>query len=144
MENENFFDSAASSSYNENMSLDSFENISPANTGTIVDNASIPELTTITSPNVRISKVWTHFTKDKDFKTNKKANCNYCPVSYTCSGSSTSNLLKHLYKNHAVKANLLENEINIESFFNTSQVNIIKYCFEIYYLLTVALYLVGI
>jgi radical SAM protein with 4Fe4S-binding SPASM domain len=143
MENENFFDTAASSSYNENMSLDSFENISPVNTGTEVDNTSISELTTITSSNVRISKVWTHFTKNVNFKTNKKAKCNYCSVVYTCSGSSTSNLTKHLYKNHAIKANLLENETNIESFFNAPEVNIIKY-FKIYNLLTVTLYLVGI
>jgi len=47
------------------------------------------------------SHVWEHFTKDSDFKTNKKAICNHCNKTYTCSGGSTSNLSKHL-KKHSV------------------------------------------
>ena len=44
------------------------------------------------------SHIWEHFTRDSDFKNNKKAICNHCQKIYTCSEGSTSNLSKHLKK----------------------------------------------
>ena len=49
------------------------------------------------------SFVWSHFTKDVNFKDNKKAICNYCNKKYTCFGSSTSNLAKHLRNVHSIQ-----------------------------------------
>src|ERR1700722_3281298 len=46
------------------------------------------------------SHVWTYFTKDQNYKENKKASCNLCSKIYTCSGGSTSNLSNHLRKKH--------------------------------------------
>jgi len=47
------------------------------------------------------SHVWKHFTKDPDYKTNKKARCNYCGQTYTCSADSTTEPSKHLKKFHS-------------------------------------------
>src|SRR5687767_13418497 len=49
------------------------------------------------------SHVWKHFTKDPNYKSNKKASCNYCNKVYICSASTTSGILKHLQKVHASK-----------------------------------------
>ncbi|RGB26716.1 hypothetical protein C1646_800108 [Rhizophagus diaphanus] len=49
------------------------------------------------------SYVWNHFTKDPDYKNNKKANCNYYHKTYICSTSTTSEISKHLKKFHATK-----------------------------------------
>ncbi|CAB5331878.1 unnamed protein product [Rhizophagus irregularis] len=49
------------------------------------------------------SYVWNHFTKDPDYKNNKKANCNYCHKTYICSAGTTSGISKHLKKFHATK-----------------------------------------
>lgn len=46
------------------------------------------------------SYVWSYFTRDSNFKENKKATCNMCKKSYICSGGSTSNLSKHLKNRH--------------------------------------------
>ncbi len=70
------------------------------------------------------SQVWTHFTKDKNFKENKKAICNHCGIKYTCSGSSTSNLSKHL-KKHPIQTGKTQQmgQSIIEMFGSTSKVN---------------------
>ncbi|CAB5351885.1 unnamed protein product [Rhizophagus irregularis] len=49
------------------------------------------------------SYVWNHFTKDPDYKNNKKANCNYCHKTYICSAGTTSGISKHLKKFHVTK-----------------------------------------
>ncbi|CAB4377035.1 unnamed protein product [Rhizophagus irregularis] len=49
------------------------------------------------------SYVWNHFTKDPDYKNNKKANCNYCHKTYICYAGTTSGISKHLKKFHATK-----------------------------------------
>src|SRR3954471_23047586 len=54
------------------------------------------------------SFAWNYFTKDTDFKNNKKATCNYCHKSYKCSGRSTSGITKHLKNVH----NLTQNTSN--------------------------------
>jgi len=49
---------------------------------------------------IRTSKVWKYFTRDENFKNNKKATCNICGITYICTGGSTSNLNKHIKKKH--------------------------------------------
>ena len=71
------------------------------------------------------SMVWLYFTKDSDFKENKKATCKHCSQIYVCSGSSTSNLKKHLQK-HNIQANPNHGQ-DIREFFRSSKVNV--YCF---------------
>ncbi|GES89709.1 hypothetical protein GLOIN_2v1790453 [Rhizophagus clarus] len=51
------------------------------------------------------SEAWKYFTKDVNFKENKKATCNLCSAIYVCSASSTSNLKKHIKKNILKKNN---------------------------------------
>ena len=46
------------------------------------------------------SCAWNYFTKDANFKQNKKATCNICSKTYVCSGGSTSNLSSHLQRIH--------------------------------------------
>ena len=47
------------------------------------------------------SDVWNVFTKDVNYKQNKKAKCNLCGVTYICTGGSTSNLNKHIKNKHS-------------------------------------------
>jgi hypothetical protein len=60
------------------------------------------------------SFVWNHFKRDTKFKDNKKAACNYCNKIYVCTGSSTTNLSKHLRNVHSIQqgvqpiANIIE------------------------------------
>jgi PPE-repeat protein len=49
------------------------------------------------------SFVWNHFIRDTNFKDNKKATCNYCNKTYVCTGSSTTNLSKHLRNVHSIQ-----------------------------------------
>ena len=72
------------------------------------------------------SFAWNHFTKDEDFKNNKKATCNHCHKSYICSGGSTSGITKHLKSVY----NLVQNsrnppigETNVLNMLQTSKVN---------------------
>jgi radical SAM protein with 4Fe4S-binding SPASM domain len=48
----------------------------------------------------KASDVWKYFTKDVNYKQNKKAKCNLCGVTYICTGGSTSNLNKHIKNKH--------------------------------------------
>src|SRR2546430_12091108 len=48
------------------------------------------------------SFAWNHFTKDTNFKDNKKATCHHCNKTYTCSGGSTSGITKHLKNVHNI------------------------------------------
>ena len=59
------------------------------------------------------SEVWKHFTRDVNFKENKKATCNLCGAVYICSGGSTSNLKKHIKKRHSEKEQRQELITNI-------------------------------
>ncbi|CAB5364726.1 unnamed protein product [Rhizophagus irregularis] len=65
------------------------------------------------------SIVWIHFTKDPDFKENKKATCKYCSKVYVCSGGSTSNLKKHL-KKHNIQMNQNHGQ-DIREMFSSSK-----------------------
>lgn len=51
------------------------------------------------------SHIWKHFTKDPNYQMNRKASCNYCSKTYTCSASSTTGPAKHLAKYHAAQLN---------------------------------------
>jgi BED zinc finger/Pentapeptide repeats (8 copies) len=132
MENDNSTDLQCN---NDNASLDnpslgnaSLDNASLDNASldnASFDNTSLGNASLISSSlSHKSSQVWSHFTKDINFKTNKKAFCNYCPSAYICSGGSTSNLAKHLNKYHASKLNLPVNETSIENYFSSTQVNI--------------------
>lgn len=81
----------------------------------------------ITKLEASASEVWKYFTKDSNFKQNKKAKCDVCGVTYTCSGGSTSNLLKHINKKHFAKQ---KQELKITDVFNISaKVNILNFFF---------------
>ena len=111
-------------SYDESSSLTSHENI-----GTDSIATSNPLETTPVTTIFSRSKVWEHYTKGADFKNNKKVTCKYCKTIYTCSGGSTSNMIKHLEKIHPSKINLITSNSSIDSFFKT-KVNL-KYFFKI-------------
>ncbi|GBC07730.1 hypothetical protein RclHR1_07660006 [Rhizophagus clarus] len=64
------------------------------------------------------SEAWKYFTKDVNFKENKKATCNLCGAIYVCSAGSTSNLKKHIKKKHSEKEQHQELITNI---FNKEQ-----------------------
>ena len=76
----------------------------------------------ITNPG---SHVWKHFTKDPNYKMNKKATCNYCGKTYTCSAGSTTGPSKHLAKVHAVQLNPQIAQKSVLDMLNESKVFII-------------------
>ena len=49
-----------------------------------------------------VSFVWNHFTKNTDYKNNKKATCNRYKKVYICSASRTSGITKHLKNVHNI------------------------------------------
>ncbi|CAB4377007.1 unnamed protein product [Rhizophagus irregularis] len=59
----------------------------------------------------KASDVWKYFTKDVNYKQNKKAKCNVCGVTYICTGGSTSNLNKHIKNKHSGSEKLQEMSI---------------------------------
>jgi BED zinc finger len=70
------------------------------------------------------SIVWMHFTKDPNFKENKKATCKHCSKTYICFGGSTSNLKKHLDK-HNIQTSVQKQGLDIREMFGSSKVNIL-------------------
>jgi len=62
------------------------------------------------------SEVWNYFTKDENYKETKKAKCNHCGISYTCTDGSTSNLNKHIKNSHSGKIQ----EVSIKDIFDTA------------------------
>lgn len=77
------------------------------------------------------SFVWKHFSKDIDYKNNKKASCNHCNKMYICSAGSTSGLSKHLKKVHNIQQNQEQrSEINVLKMLHDSKVNIFFYKFN--------------
>jgi hypothetical protein len=76
------------------------------------------------------SFVWSHFTKDTDYKNNKKAKCEHCNKTYVCTGGSTSGLTKHLRNVHnIIKTQEQTSEVNVLTMLQAPKVNI----FYIYY-----------
>jgi hypothetical protein len=72
------------------------------------------------------SFVWYHFTKDSDYKNNKKANCSHCNKTYICSGGSTSELTKHLKNVHNIvqqNQSKQTGETNVFMMLQASKVN---------------------
>ena len=77
------------------------------------------------------SFVWRHFTKDINYKENKKAACNHCNKSYICSGGSTSGLKKHLKNVHnIIESNQNEQPINVFDMLQGAKVSILIYKFD--------------
>lgn len=118
--------------YEESGSLTSHDNNDNDNDNSNVDTSNLSESASITSTISR-SKAWEHFIKSPDFKNDKKATCKYCRTTYTCSGSSTSNLIKHLEKTHPAKLNLMTDSSSIVNFFKAKVIfeifqNCKKYC----------------
>ena len=72
------------------------------------------------------SFAWNHFTKDPDFKNNKKAICNRCNKMYICSAGSTTNITKHLKNIHNIQQNRCKqtSETNVLKMLQDSKVNI--------------------
>src|SRR4051795_2814811 len=70
-----------------------------------------------------VSFVWNHFTKNTDYKNNKKATCNRCKKVYICFASSTSGIIKHLKNVHSiVQHNEPISDINVLSMLQASKV----------------------
>src|SRR4051812_49282705 len=72
-----------------------------------------------------VSFVWNHFTKNTNYKNNKKATCNRCKkvYIYICSASSTSSITKHLKNVHSiVQHNEPTSDINVLSMLQASKV----------------------
>lgn len=59
----------------------------------------------------KASNVWKYFTKDVNYKQNKKAKCNLCGITYTCTGGSTTNLNKYISSRHSSSEKLQETSI---------------------------------
>ena len=71
------------------------------------------------------SYVWKHFTKDPDYKNNKKASCNYCKKIYICSAGTTSGISKHLQKHHTGQVNHQKAQKSVIDMLNESKVKYI-------------------
>lgn len=82
-------------------------------------DAEIDDTSSITSKPAKMSKseVWNYFTKDDNYKENKKAKCNHCGITYTCTDGSTSNLNKHIKSRHSGKQ-----ELSIRDMFDSKKV----------------------
>lgn len=81
-----------------------------------IDDASVPE-------SIKGSDVWKYFTKDANFKENKKTKCELCGITYTCTGGSTTNMHNHIRNKHSKRT---PQEISIKDAFNiTPKVNIL-------------------
>jgi BED zinc finger len=81
------------------------------------------------------SHVWSYFTRDPNFKENKKATCNLCKKSYVCSGGSTSNLSKHLKNKHNLQRTTSQEQqqqgLDIRDAFKMKKViYLILFCFK--------------
>ncbi|KAJ2451526.1 hypothetical protein EV183_003560 [Coemansia sp. RSA 2336] len=50
------------------------------------------------------TSIWTHFTKDADYATNRRGRCVYCHNYYSCSSGSTGNMWRHIKRSHPEKA----------------------------------------
>ena len=88
------------------------------------------------------SYVWKYFTKDTNYKINKKASCNYCNKTYICFGGTTSGISKHLQKNHAAQLGLQKAQKSVIDMLKESKVSILFYLFyQNQILLIVNLYL---
>ncbi|KAJ2850188.1 hypothetical protein IWW36_002096 [Coemansia brasiliensis] len=65
-------------------------------------NAASP---TAGTPSARSrTSIWTHFTKDADYATNRRGRCVYCHNYYSCSSGSTGNMWRHIKRSHPEKA----------------------------------------
>jgi BED zinc finger len=72
------------------------------------------------------SYVWNYFKKDEHFKDNKKATCILCNKTYVCSGSSTTNISKHLKVVHSIQRGTQPTGPNVaEILINSQRVYII-------------------
>ena len=77
-----------------------------------------------------VSFVWNHFTKNTDYKNNKKATCNRCKKVYICSASSISSITKHLKNVHSiVQHNEPTSNINVLSMLQASKVIFFSFFF---------------
>src|SRR5256714_15593177 len=77
-----------------------------------------------------VSFVWNHFTKDTDYKNNKKATCNRYKKVYICSASSTSGITKHLKNVHSiVQHNEPTSDINVLFMLQASKVIFFSFFF---------------
>ncbi|GES89785.1 zinc finger BED domain-containing protein RICESLEEPER 2-like [Rhizophagus clarus] len=59
----------------------------------------------------KASDVWKYFTKDINYKQNKKAKCNHCGITYTCTAGATTNLKKHIKSKHSSSEKMQEMSI---------------------------------
>lgn len=76
-----------------------------------------------TLENVKGSDVWKYFTRDTNFKENKKAKCDLCDTTYTCTGGSTTNMHNHIKNRHHKRT---PQETSIKDAFNViPKVNIL-------------------
>src|SRR5256714_7758610 len=70
-----------------------------------------------------VSFIWNHFTKNTDYKNNKKATCNCCKKVYICSASSTLDITKYLKNVHSiVQHNEPTSNINVLSMLQALKV----------------------
>jgi hypothetical protein len=78
------------------------------------------------------SFIWNHFTKDTNYKDNKKVTCNRCNKVYICSGGSTSGITRHLKNVHNIIKNQNEqiNKIDVLSMLQKPKVSIFFYNFN--------------
>ena len=72
---------------------------------------------------VQGSDVWKYFTRDVNFKANKKTKCDVCGITYICTGGSTTNMKNHIKNKHSKKT---PQETSIKDAFNViPKVNIL-------------------
>ena len=101
----------------ENEYLDQGKKESEADTDDAVSSKPVSEA------GGKKSDVWNHFTKDCNYKENKRAKCNYCGISYTCTNGSTSNLNKHMKNKHTGRSqesikDMFNVKAKVRRFFN--------------------------
>lgn len=101
----------------------------------------LSDLGSLESQKKQGSFVWKYFQKDENFKDNKRATCTHCKKIYTCSGSSTTNLTKHLKTAHSIQQQGSQpTGANVLEMLNAPKVNIIFFCFILYLLINNCIY----
>ena len=73
---------------------------------------------------IKGSNVQKYFTRDVNFKENKKAKCDFCDITYTCTRGSITNIHNHI-KNKYFKRTSQETSIK-DTFKVIPKVNILQ------------------
>ncbi|KAJ2723787.1 hypothetical protein GGI07_002406 [Coemansia sp. Benny D115] len=88
-------DLASENGFVKEDSVDSATHAAAGNRASPAAAASTPS-----AANRSRTSIWTHFTRDADYATNRRGRCVYCHNYYSCSSGSTGNMWRHIKRSH--------------------------------------------